>query len=781
MKPFFTSIARTLTLSIMGMATSGPLLAVPLNNPALPSQARAAILAHTLEDFRGKDLVGKDGPMAKVGPDLILTFHEHRDFLARGGLARFKQRFKPSNPLIRTRDDTVVVDIVASGNVNTLKVELQALGMQDAAVFGRYISGRLPIDQLDKVAALSTLRFARPAYAMTRAGSVTSQGNAAMRAGVARSLYGFDGTGVTVGTLSDSYNCKGGAAADVASGDLPTGIAVLQELTPCTSGTDEGRAMMQIVHDVAPGASQKFHSAFNGTAAFAQGIIDLATAGADVINDDVIYFAEPMFQDGPIAQAVDTVKGMGVAYFSSAGNNAKHSYEATYNNSGQTGFRSGSVRHDFNTTSATDALQSITIPDTATVTLVLQWQDPFFSVSGGPGAATDMDLILYSSSGTAIQGGIVNNIGGDPIEILQYTNTSGAAQTYQIGIEHVAGPFPGIIKYVYFGNMTINEYATNSGSSYGHPIAAGARAVGAARYSKTPEFGQTPPLLEGFSSSGGITILFDSSGNPVNEQRLKPEIVAPDGGDNTFFGSDFEGNGSPNFFGTSAAAPHAAGVAALLKGLDPALTPDALYNALQNTAIDMKAAGPDFDSGYGLIQADLALASLVPDDDLDGIANNSDNCPTVANPLQENNDLDAQGDACDLDDDNDGLTDTDEAFYNTDPFVADTDGDNLTDGAEVHMYLTDPLLVDTDGDGLNDDTEVLTYATDPNSSNSGDVAPLNSPDGLLNAGDLVVLTRIVTGVITANAPEDVLGDLNNDGLINAADLLLLQQLILAGP
>jgi hypothetical protein len=101
---------------------------------------------------------------------------------------------------------------------------------------------------------------------------------------------------------------------------------VLQDEAGCGSGSDEGRAMMQIIHDVAPGASQAFHTAFNGSASFASGIEELASvAGADIINDDVIYLAEPMFQDGIIAQAVDTVADIGVAYFSSAGSDPNSS------------------------------------------------------------------------------------------------------------------------------------------------------------------------------------------------------------------------------------------------------------------------------------------------------------------------------------------------------------------------------------------------------------------------------------------------------------------------
>ncbi len=88
--------------------------------------------------------------------------------------------------------------------------------------------------------------------------------------------------------------------------------------------------MAQLVHDVAPGANIAFHTAFNSELDFAEGIIDLQEAGADVIVDDVIYFAEPMFMDGMVAQAVDIVTERGVPYFSSAGNQARDSYQNAF-------------------------------------------------------------------------------------------------------------------------------------------------------------------------------------------------------------------------------------------------------------------------------------------------------------------------------------------------------------------------------------------------------------------------------------------------------------------
>ena len=763
--------------------SSAPFVLESLNNPVGLS---------AIESFAGPDRRGKNGVMARVGFDLTLLFHEHRDFVKRQQVTGQKDTFKPSRGMARVKDEKVVIDVVATGDVAALVRGLQAQGMEHVAVYGRMVSGWLPIAALENVAQLPALKLARPAYAKSMAGAVTSQGDAAMLSDDARATFGVDGAGIIIGTLSDSYNCIGGAAGDVSSGDLPSGIQVLEEEIGCASGSDEGRAMMQIIHDVAPGASQAFHSAFNGTAAFASGILDLASvAGADIINDDVIYFAEPMFQDGIIAQAIDTVKATGVAYFSAAGNQADESYEDVFRNSGVTGSSAGTVRHDFDPGSGVDSLLQVTIPSNSQVIFVMQWEDPFYSVSGAPGADTDMDIILYSSSGRARASAVDNNIGGDAVEIFAFTANPGPTRTYQIAIEHFSGPLPGTIKLVYFGNMTINEFATNSATSYGHPIAAGGRAVGAARYSQTPDFGVSPPRLESFSSHGGTPILFDVSGNPVTVVRQKPDFVAPDGGDNTFFGSDYEGNGFPNFFGTSAAAPHAAGMAALLREYDDSLGVDALYAAMQDTAIDMGAAGFDYQSGYGLVQATLALASLSPpDNDLDGVPDAEDNCPLVANAGQEDNDSDGAGDACDTDDDNDGLSDLDEATAGTNPLNSDTDNDTLGDGDEVNTYLTDPLRTDTDEDGFGDAVEVAA-GSDPNSSSSipasanGDI----NNDGRVDAADVLLASRFVLGTLTPDAGQLLRGDVapvvNNvsvpDGIFNVADLLIIQRWALASP
>lgn len=132
------------------------------------------------------------------------------------------------------------------------------------------------------------------------------------------------------------------------------------------------------------------------------------------------------------------------------------------------------------------------------------------------------------------------------------------------------------------------------------------------------------------------------------------------------------------------------------------------------------------------------------------------------------------------DSDGDGLSDTTEVLLGTNPNNADTDGDGLADGADGSVPLGAlPGGIDTNGDGFVDGEQ--DFGTAPLASNVGDVAPRGAPDSVLDAGDAVVLTRLVTGLITADALETELADLNADSQINAADLLLLQQLLLTPP
>ena len=266
-KRFWIPLGLLTTILIAGLSVAMYTIAAGDESPQ-PLKSNLAMGGLSLS---GGDGAKSDPRWSKIGPDLAALAAEYQDHAAQGASGSFE----PGNPLVRVRDGFVVIDAVASQNGTALKNALEALGLQGGEVYKSTVSGLLPISSIDGMAGLESLQFARPSYAATNVGLVDSQGDAAMRADVARATFGVDGTGITIGTLSDSYDHLGGAAGDVANGDLPAGINVLDDSAICTPNppgncTDEGRGMMQLITDVAPGAGQAFHTAFLGQASFVQ-------------------------------------------------------------------------------------------------------------------------------------------------------------------------------------------------------------------------------------------------------------------------------------------------------------------------------------------------------------------------------------------------------------------------------------------------------------------------------------------------------------------------------
>jgi hypothetical protein len=345
-------------------------------------------------------------------------------------------------------------------------------------------------------------------------------------------------------------------------------------------------------------------------AAFANGIGALrSVAGARVIVDDVQYLSEPMFQDGPITQAIDAVVRQGTAYFSAAGNSGSQSYEQAFRSSGVAGLYGRGIRHDFDPGAAVVSRLPVTIPVGATVYVMLQWNQPYASVTGSTGASSDLDLVLYTAGGTPVAASLANNVGADPSEVIGFTNAESTTD-FRLSVELRSGSSPSLFKLVWTSALTLQPsaaaFATHSSTIFGHANGQAAHAVAAANYPNTPAFGTSPPTVASYSSRGGTPILFTPGGAPTYVLRSKPDFTAVDGGNNSFFGTDTDGDGHPNFYGTSAAAPLAAGVAALLLSRDPASSSARLNAQLQETATDMATAGFDTASGAGLIDAPRA-------------------------------------------------------------------------------------------------------------------------------------------------------------------------------
>lgn len=527
----------------------------------------------------------------------------------------------------RDRHGHVAVSIHLDGRIPLADAaeRLRALGAEimtarNLTRFGE-ISAFVPVENVSQMAAMHGVRSILLSHAKFHVGSVTSQGAAVLHTDL-ENAKGLTGAGITVAALSNSYDTSGGpitAHDDIASGDLPgagnplgrTQPVVVVEEDPAPSD-DEGRAMLQIVHDLAPDAKLCFATADIDPISFAAAILDLADSvhgcKADIMVDDVSYDVEPYFSDGLIANAVDTVASGGVSYYSSAGNDNQEAYDSNFVQITDRRARrlatpahleqvpadlTAGGFHNFGTRGNPDVVQQISTAAFGADFLVLQWNDPWF-VS----AITARYVILVFDS----QGNWLNNP-NDPNGLGGVDDTFATDAAFQEAF--LPGPSdadPAPVYYIayakastqatradrirslaFFGNAQyVSHTRPFSPQVYGHTAANGAVSVAA-------DYWNDLKGTEYFSSLGPVSIYFDPEGSRLDRPvtRLKPDVTAVDGVHTTFFLQPIDNSGFPSFFGTSAAAPHAAGVAALVlqaAGGSGALSPSAMKRILIDTA-----------------------------------------------------------------------------------------------------------------------------------------------------------------------------------------------------
>ncbi|KAL3923830.1 MAG: hypothetical protein SGILL_001420 [Bacillariaceae sp.] len=446
-------------------------------------------------------------------------------------------------------------------------------------------------------------------------GSVVSNAVQAMQVDKLREKYPFlTGANMKIGVLSSGFNTRGGADDDVASGDLPF-VTVTREAPQPLVTRDDGRAMLQLIHDVAPEAQLYFHSVAGSPLEFPMGIERLADEGCDVIVDDVrnllslsafsVPFFEPWFQEGIVTQtANDIAEHRKIPYFSAAGNSGMNSWESKYRGVPCPGYVSC---HDFGGGSFA---QRIVLSEQAT--LFFQWDDPWVSVSGPPGAATDFDVLVFDpATGMPLMGvgGDYPNTGEDALELVILPPGE-----WDLVLAVYDGTDPTLIKWIITPDAALvsADPPTNSGTIVAQ--AKGKYVAGIGASEERQVFSEL--LLEPFSSVGGTPFLFNRDGSRMEKPLVtnQPRFVGPDGSFNTFFGLFFDDprpdvDSNFRFYGTSAAVSNIAAVALLLKQANPNLDPSRLYEIMEETAIDMNDKGFDFESGYGMVNA-LAAADM---------------------------------------------------------------------------------------------------------------------------------------------------------------------------
>jgi hypothetical protein len=504
-------------------------------------------------------------------------------------------------------DDTnrVLVDIVSANTTATRGAVIGSGGSEvDEIPQFRSLRVRLPFASLEIIAARPEVERIRPASQEIVRKVNTSQGDQAHRAVQARSI-GATGAGVGIGVVSNGVTTL---ALRQASGDLPA-VTVL----PGQAGAgDEGTAMLEIVYDLAPAATLFFARSGGSPAIMAANIIALCNAGARVIVDDIGYPDEPVFEDGTIAQAVNTVTANGCHYFSAAGNEGNLNdltsgvWEGDF-------IDGGSGIHSF----GGGLLSNLITADPAASLggspgFMLQWSDKWGASSN------DYDLFLLSGDLSTVIASSTDDqlLTGDPFEYIP-------DPVDHSGLRLVIVRYAGAGRFLHLNTLRGRLSVRTAGQIFGHPSAALAYAVAAVNVATAGGgafVGGAVNPAETFSSDGPRRIFYAANGTSITPGnfsstggtvRPKPDLAAADGVATSTPGFN-------PFFGTSAAAPHAAAIAGLVlqaAGGPNSLSVSALRNVLFGATLDIEATGVDRDSGYGILDAYRAVITVQPFED----------------------------------------------------------------------------------------------------------------------------------------------------------------------
>ena len=647
-------------------------------------------------------------------------------------------------------DGGVQVFIFVDGASDSLLDALEAQGARIQRVEDDLdiVQADVPAGALRDVAALRGVEHVRlPNYPARNAGSIVTEGDAIMQSDDVRAL-GPDGSGVTVGVISDG---AAGLAASVASGDLPMGVNtstcnVVSDSPTAPEAGAEGTAMMEIVHDIAPGADLMFgHFGFgyDGTVLDFNDAVDCLAANADVVVDDIAWFGVGPY-DGTSFVSENTADALNSpgpirGYFTSVGNQAGDHYQESYDYSGIT-IDGGDILppdippsetwdlHDFSSTGGPKGtvhsgggpdpnfFNSIVLAPGGSASFIVMWDDPW----GGSG--NDYDLFFGDGVNIFICGGDPQDGNDFPIESCGIDNPIDVDIVVDIFIGNYLGEADTVEFDMFilcngcdrYPNGASLDFAT-SGSSVPNQADAGGSPASVISVGAVPQ--SSPNSIEPFSSRG-----------LAEDGRLKPDVSAPDGvcitGNGGFGSGSCQGSGK-RFFGTSAAAPHAAGVAALLIDCDPSLSRLGMHDRLLKTAVDLGAPGADNTFGYGRINA-IAAKNAGSCGGAPATATNTPIPTTAATPTNTSTPIDTP-------------TPTNTPTRTPTPTPSNTPTRTPTP--------TPPCL-------------------------RGDV----NGDGLVNAVDSTLILQLSAGLLRALRCESG-ADVSDDGLVNAVDSTLILQFV----
>jgi hypothetical protein len=417
----------------------------------------------------------------------------------------------------------------------------------------------------------------------------------------------YDGTGIKVGVISTGIAHRAAVANDA---ELPSSITV----HPTLSGSpteNKGTAMLEVVHNIAPGAQLYFagypSSGARITTAQMRDAIDwMVDSGVDVIVDALDFYDEPFFEDGAgtVSESVKQAIEEGVTYVSAAGDAANRHYQGRYLSSGG----SFPLRHDFDPGSGTDAFLRIQVPPQAEIDIVLQWSDPWGA------SANDYTLTLWNDSTTSVIASSTNtqNGAGNPFEKISGIRNTGTQNAY-VSVSVVKSGMALARELEIFiteskgAHITDDEVVADD-SIQGHKAAPGVITVGALEPSMPLE------TVWQDSSRGPSTTI----SNFTNQTKVPRNSLSGVAVHSVQTRVGQLGHFANPFAGSAASAAHTAGIVALMQHAHqsmsaepgPMLTPAQISTILKNTAVDIGTAGYDATTGSGRFDAAAAVNAV---------------------------------------------------------------------------------------------------------------------------------------------------------------------------
>lgn len=421
---------------------------------------------------------------------------------------------------------------------------------------------------LDRAPGIASVREMIPPAPL----AVQSQGVASTGADAWHAL-GLTGIGVKVAVVDFGF---AGRAEAVASGDLP-GNAITKNYcsNPLESGGAHGTGVAEIVYDVAPG-SQLYLVCVDDEFDL-EAFVDYAIAqGIDIINHSGAWFLSDR-GDGTAgfpsaSNAARRSDAAGILWVAAAGNYTQDHWKGAWNPK-TFGNNITVQRFGTNADGSTDIDLTTVVPSGGVLNVFLKWDN-------WPTTTEDLDLYLWSTTGTSplAAGTRDQSTSGDfPGEDLTWVNSTGASATVHIEVRAFSVTHPGELDLLVFGHSGL-EYPVASGSIADPAFSPHTVAVGASCFANNQ--------IEYFSSLG-----------PTIDGRIKPDFVSADGVITRAFGGT--ARACDGFIGTSASAPHVAGLAALIMHAAPNWTPDRVVQALQDYSVDLGPKGKDNTFGFG--------------------------------------------------------------------------------------------------------------------------------------------------------------------------------------